>query len=164
MLDDGAVVYEVEDRRLRNITKTYTALVQSEPPPAFSPTVNVGSSYFKDQLGEGWFGLEGEHRWSKGHAVVYLGGPSSPDQKLYVSGHAAEIELVAGALHLSLSIDGRPQPVQTVSGTEFDFTYNIPRDLVGRDKVEIAFTLDRTTRPPADGRDLGLAFGEFNIR
>ena len=162
--DGGAVVYAVENRRLRNVTRTYTALVESQPPPPLSQTINVGSPYFNDQIGEGWFGLEGSHRWSQGHAVVYLGGPASPGQRLYVSGHATDEELRGGPLHLALTVDGRAQAVQTIGRTEFEFSYDLPSDLVGRPKIEIAFTLDRTTRVPSDGRDLGLAFGEFNIR
>lgn len=162
--DGGAVVYFVEDRRLQNVTRTYTALVDSQPPPPLSQSINVGTSYFNDQIGEGWFGLEGSHRWSRGHAVVYLAGPASPGQKLYVAGHATDEELQAGPLHLALTIDGRPQPVQTINRTEFEFSYALPPDVVGRPKIEVAFTLDRTTRVPSDDRDLGLAFGEFNIR
>jgi hypothetical protein len=162
--DGGAVVYSVEDRRLRNVTKTYTALVDSQPPPPLSRSINVASRYFDDQIGEGWFDLEGSHRWSRGHAVVYLAGPASPGKTVYVSGHSTEEELRAGPLHLTLTIDGRPQPVQTVNSTEFEFSYALPQDLVGRTRIEVAFTVDRTTRLPSDGRDLGLAFGEFNIR
>jgi hypothetical protein len=160
----GAVVYSVEDRRLRNVTKTYTILVESQPPPPLSQSIDLGTPYFDDQIGKGWFGLEGSQRWSGGHAVVFLAGPSSPGQKLYLVGHAPESGLQPGPLHLALTIDRRPQPTQTINGTEFELSYGLPPDLVGRTRIEIAFTLDRTTRVPTDDRDLGLIFGEFNIR
>jgi hypothetical protein len=159
-----AVVYSVEDRRLRNVTQTYTALVDSQPPPPLSQSVNVGSRYFDDQIGEGWFDLEGPQRWSHAHAVVYLAGPASPGQKLYVVGHAPELGLQHGPLHLALTIEGLPQPVKTIDHPEFEVSYALPPNLVGLPKITIAFTVDRTTSVPGDERDLGLVFGEFNIR
>jgi hypothetical protein len=159
-----AVVYSVEDRRLRNVTQAYTALVDSQPPPPLSQSINVGSPYFEDQIGEGWFSMEGSQRWSRAHAVVYLAGPASTGQKLYLVGHAPELGLQPGPLHLALTVDGRPLPVQTISRPEFELSYALPPDLAGRPKIEIGFTVDRTTRVPGDERDLGLVFGEFNIR
>jgi hypothetical protein len=47
---------------------------------------------------------------------------------------------------------------------EFTFQFDLPADLVGRDKIEIAFTLDRTIRAGTDQRDLGLAFGMCSIQ
>jgi hypothetical protein len=146
------------------VTQAYTALVDSQPPPPLSQSINVGSPYFEDQIGEGWFSMEGSQRWSRAHAVVYLAGPASTGQKLYVVGHAPELGLQPGPLHLALTVDGRPLPVQTISRPEFELSYALPPDLAGRPKIEIGFTVDRTTRVPGDERDLGLVFGEFNIR
>ncbi len=164
--DGSALVYTVENRKLRNITRTYTALIQSGPAPSLSPSIDVGASYYSSQVGEGWYGLEGGFRWSRRSAVVYLPGPSAPGKKLMVHGFTPEQQIRAGPLHFALSIDGREQPVKIIGQTnaEFHFEYDLPADLVGRPKIEIGFAIDRTFRVPTDDRELGLAFGEFSIR
>lgn len=164
--DGSAVVYNVENRRLRNITRSYTALIQSEPAPALAPSIDVGAPYYKSQVGDGWYGFEGGFRWSRQHAVVYLKGPSAPGQKLTVQGFAPEQQIKAGPLHFALTIDGRKLPVQMIGpdNAQFHFQYDLPADFVGRPKLEVAFTIDRTFRVATDDRDLGLAFGAFSIQ
>lgn len=164
--DGGAVVYTVEDRKLRNVTRTYTALVESMPPPPLSAHVDVGVSYYDNQVGEGWYSMESGFRWSTGHAVVYLRGPGAPGQKLHVHGRALDVEVKPGPLHLDVTVDGCPLPRRTIdsSNTEFDFDYDLPASLVGRPKIEVAITVDRTTQVSGDERKFGLAFGEFTVR
>ncbi len=166
-LDDGsAVVYTPENRKLRNITRVYTTFLNSQPDAALAREIDVGQSYFKDQVGEGWYGIEGGYRWSAGHAVVYLPGPSGPGQKLYLHGFAPEQQIKAGPLHLALTVNGEPLPVKTIDAAneEFHFAYAMPDDLEGKPKVAVAITLDRTIRVPTDNRDLGVTFGEFSVR
>ena len=166
-LQDGtALVYTVENRKLRNITQIYTAQIKSEPEPALAPSIDVGASYFKSQVGEGWYGLEGGFRWSSEHAVVYLPGPAAPGKKLTVHGSAPEQQIKAGPLHFALTIDGHKQPVKIIDQTnpDFRFEYDLDDALVGRSRIEVAFTIDRTIRVATDDRNLGLAFGEFAIQ
>ena len=166
-LQDGtALVYTVEKRKLRNITQSYTALIQSEPAPPLAPFIDVGASYFASQVGEGWYGLEDGFRWSRQSAVVYLPGPAAAGKKLMVHGFAPEQQIKAGPLHFALTIDGQKQPVKIIdrNNLEFHFQYDLPADLVGRQKIEIAFAIDRTIRVPTDNRDFGLTFGEFAIQ
>lgn len=162
--DQSAVVYSFEDRRLRNITGPYQLLLDSQPPPPLSARVDVGAPFFKDQLGEGWYSLEAGFRWSGKHAVVYLLGPATPGQKLTLYGFATEQQLKMGPLHFALTFDGRPAPPKIIDQGEFHLAYDLPPDLVGRPKIEVAFTLDRTFQVPSDGRDMGVVFGEFAIR
>ena len=160
-----ALVYEVEGRRLRNITRPYTMFVESQPPPPLARSINLGQPYFNDQVGEGWFGIEQDYRWSKQHAVVYLPGPSAAGQKLRLHCFASDQQLKSGPLQLALTVDGEAEPVKTLSGgNEFRLEYDLPARLLGKPRIEVAFTLDRTFRPPNDSRDLGLAFGEMAIR
>jgi hypothetical protein len=166
-LNDGsAVVYTVENRKLRNVTRPYTTFIDSQPDPPLSPGIEVGAAYFKHQVGEGWFGIENGFRWSGKHAVVYLLGPTAAGQKLEAHGVAPEQQIKLGPLHFALTINGRAQPIKTIDQTnaQFRFQYDLPADLIGQAKIEVAFTLDRTIRVPTDERDLGLAFGEFAIR
>jgi hypothetical protein len=164
--DRAAVVYAVENRRLKNITESYTIFVNSQPEPALASRVDVGAPSFKDQLGEGWYVLENGFRWCGKHAVVYLRGPTSVGQKLAVHGYANELQTKLGAVHLAVTVNGEKEPVQTIDGTnaEFHFEYDLPTDLVGRPKIEVGVTVDRTVRVPTDVRELGLVFGDFSIR
>lgn len=148
--DGGAVVYEVEDRKLRNVTQPYTALVESMPPAALSKRIDVGVPYYNDQVGDGWYSVESGYRWSTGHAVIYLPGPATGGQKLYLHGRALDVEIQPGPLHLDVTVDGHREPRQTIdrSNQEFEFSYDLPTSLVGRPKIEVALTLDRTTQIP----------------
>ena len=162
----SAEVYAIENRRLRNVTRAYTAMISARPAPQLPSAVDVGTAYFKDELGEGWFNLENGFRWSGKHAVIYMRGPASSGQKLYVHGFATEPQLALGPLHFSLAAGGHEEPAQVIDRTnsEFRFQYNLPDDLVGQPRIEIAFTLDRALHLPTDVRELGLMFGDFTIR
>ena len=164
--DGAAVVYTIENHRLTNITRTYAKLIQSEPEPPLASSIDVGAEYFKSQVGDGWYGLEGGFRWSSASAIVYLPGPAAPGKKLLVHGSAPEQQIKAGPLHFALTIDGRKQPEKVIDQTnpDFRFEYDLPPDLIGRQKIEVAFRIDRTIRVSTDDRDLGLTFGEFAIQ
>lgn len=162
--EGSAVVYAVENRKLRNVTRTYAALIQSQPAPPLAQSIDVGASYFKSQLGDGWYGSENGFRWSRQHAVVYLAGPSAAGQKLTVQGFAPEQQIKAGPLHFALTIDGQKQAVKVIDHADFHFDYDLGSNLIGRRKIEIAFTIDRTIRVSTDDRELGLAFGAFSIQ
>jgi len=76
------------------------------------------------------------------------------------------VVIVSGPLHLALTINGRPEPMETISSanTDFIFSYDIPPDFIGQPKMEIALNVDRATTVLGDQRLLGLAFGTFAIR
>lgn len=162
----GAVVYTTEGTHLRNVTRYYTAWEHSQPSPPLDSAIDASLPFYDDQLGAGWYAPEPGYRWSAPHAVVYLLGPTSNNEVLQVQGYVAPAMTKAGPLHLSLSVDGHAEPAQTIDGssTSFDFTYKMPPDLIGRPKVEIAFSVDRPTTVPGDRRVFGLAFGTFSIR
>ena len=46
----------------------------------------------------------------------------------------------------------------------FEFAFDLPSQLVGKAELPIFLKVGRTFRPPGDSRDLGLAFGSFEIR
>ena len=109
---------------------------------------------------------EAGFRWSMKHAVVYLPGPAAPGQKLYLHGFLVDAQLKPGPLHIDVSIDGRSLSPKEIAGpaTDFRLNYDLPPELVGREKMQVAFTVDRTIHPPGEVRDLGLAFGQFMIK
>src|SRR5581483_5560697 len=157
--EGSALVYQLEDRKLRNITRSYGLWLNKQPPPPLARSIDLAVPFFKDQVGAGWYDQENGFRWSGRHAAVYLSGLTAPNQRLYLHGFVAPEQIKAGPIHLAVSIDGRPQPQKTIEGSNLDFRfdYSLPAELVGRQKIEIAFNVDRTVQ--AAGRELGLAFG-----
>jgi len=164
--DAGAVVYDVGNRQLRNVTGIYSVWELSQPPPALDPFIDVGVPFYSDQLGQGWYAQESGFRWASQHAVVYLPGPASAIEKLHIHGFVSADMVKPGPLHLALTINGRPEPMETISSanTDFIFSYDIPPDFIGQPKMEIALNVDRATTVLGDQRLLGLAFGTFAIR
>jgi hypothetical protein len=65
-----------------------------------------------------------------------------------------------------VSVDGaRLAPVQFTKGNvETTFAFGLPEETVGRRAIEITVEVSRTVRIGADTRDLGLAFGRFEIK
>ena len=161
-----ALVYDVEGNHLRNITTAYTRWAYAQPPPPLARAIDVALPIFQDQVGAGWYGSDGMSRWSGKHAIVYLPGPTNVSQQLHVSGWAADSQLKLGPVHLILTVDGRALPTKVIAGpkTAFRFDYDLPPDLVGLPKTEVALTVDPVFRPPTDPRELGLVFGQFLIK
>ena len=55
-------------------------------------------------------------------------------------------------------------PASLASGGDFELIFPLPDSLVGQAAIEIIVEVNRTFRAGGDIRDLGLAFGEFEVR
>lgn len=99
-------------------------------------------------------------------ASLRLGVASSTGLRLFLKGFCPATQLSKGPLHLQIFIDGQVYPPVTVSrpDEEFSFSFTLPAVLKNKDFVEVVLEVDRTVVPPADGRELGLAFGNFALR
>ena len=161
---DRAVVYRVGQGPLRNITHVYAvpAGVMDTGPLR----VDVGNPLAADSLGPEWYALESGYRWMPGTASVHMPGPRSPGQKLYVTAICPAAQLEKGPLPMTLTVDGvRLPPVRFTEGnTETTFAFALPPETVGKSSIEITVAVSRTVRVGADTRDLGLAFGQFEIK
>lgn len=89
-----------------------------------------------------------------------------PNQTLQIRGWANNEMLVKGPLHLALTVDECEEPVKIIEkkNSDFHFEYALPAAMIGRPRIKVTFTLDRTIRVPTDMRDLGLLFGRISIR
>jgi hypothetical protein len=75
--------------------------------------------------------------------------------------------LLAGSpVRLRLTADGR-----LLGASEFDrpdaafaTEFNLPEDLAGQGRMRLVLEVDKTVRPPSDGRDLGLALSRVAVR
>jgi hypothetical protein len=74
--------------------------------------------------------------------------------------------LAHGPLEMTVEIDGaRLPPVKfTKAGTETTFAFPLPPASVGKRDLDITVEVSRTVHVGGDQRDLGLAFGSFEIK
>ncbi len=165
-LDEGRlVVYAVELDRLRNITRVYEPVARLRWKREEPRQVDVAEAIFEHQLGPGWYPIQGTHRWTSRRAVVWLGGPTEPGQKLFVEGFCAAARLAQGPVRMSLKADGILLGFALLDRPGlFRREFDLPGELLGRDRLEIVLEVDRTSKVPGDARELGLAFGRFAIR
>ncbi|HTQ57851.1 MAG TPA: hypothetical protein VMI94_25465 [Bryobacteraceae bacterium] len=161
----AAVVYRVGAGPLRNITSIW------EPPSgaaaALSPLrLDVGDPLVADRLGPTWFDIESGFRWMPRAADLRMPGPRSAGQKLYVTAICPKAQLAKGPLAMTLTVDGvRLPPVQFTRGdVESTFAFGLPAGTVGKSEIDVGVEVSRTVRVGADTRDLGLAFGKFEIK
>jgi hypothetical protein len=160
------VVYSTAGDQLKNVTSFYQAASRSHLRRDVPRRVDVANELLDYLLGKTWYGSEEGHRWMPKAATVRLGGPATAGQRLYLSGYCAKAQLEKGPLALSVRVDGRALPaVQIQPGAEpFEFSFALPDELVGKESVEVAVEVGRTFTAPGDKRELGLAFGVFEIR
>jgi hypothetical protein len=158
-------VYRVGGGPLRNITQKY------EPPVAVASAsrplrIDMRDPLVADRLGPSWYQLESGYRWMPRTASVRMAGPRTAGQKLYVTAICPAVQLKDGPLKMTVTVDGvRLAPAQFTKGdAERTFDFALPPETVGRGQIDITVEVSRTVRVGADLRDLGLAFGRFEIR
>lgn len=158
-----AVVYDVRGPRLRNITEEYAAGPGHLPAPARIDMTTALAGYL---LGSEWYRAEGDHRWMPGRASLRIAGPGKADDKLYLVGYCPDEQLREGPLAVTASADGVALGTQKIAPGQnaFELAFALPAALVGRPEMRVEIAVNRTIRPPNDGRELGLAMGSVEVR
>ncbi len=162
---DQIAIYHAGDGPLRNITHQYVP--PAGPAAASSPLrIDLGDPLVQDHLGPGWYQLESGIRWMPRTASVRMPGPRTAGQRLYVSAICPAAQVKNGPLEMTLTIDGvRLASAQFTKGdAESTFSFALPPETAGKSEIDITVELSRTVRVGADRRDLGLAFGRFEIK
>jgi hypothetical protein len=162
-LENGEVaVYDVRGTLLRNITSAYA----SQPRGLGLPhRVDVGNPLAARLLGPEWYAAEENHRWMPKRASLQIAGPSATGQKLYLHGYYPPEQLRAGPLTVAVTVNGSAlAPAMLASGGNFELAYALPDTLVGQPTMQVAVEVSRTFHTGADIRDLGLAFGDLEVR
>jgi hypothetical protein len=163
---DRIVVYSAAGDRLKNVTGVYEALAHMQLRAETPRRVDVANDLLAYLLGGGWYQNDGTHRWMPKRAIVRLGGPRSASGRLYLTGYCPAQQWEKGALPLTVAVDGALlSTVDIKPGTgRFDFDFALPPGMVGKESVEVAVEIGRTFAVPGDDRQLGVAFGVFEIR
>ncbi len=166
LMDGDAVAYTVEGDKLRNVTRRTRLLAASEWSAGLPRHVEVGQPLFRDQIGPGWYPIEGSYRWMSTKANLYLGGPSTEGQSIVLHGYCPEEQLRGGPLGLSVTVDGKSLGTQQIhkSEAEFELTFPLPAGLAGQPKLSVTLEVSRPYRAPHDSRVLGLVFGTVSVR
>ena len=160
------VVYSAAGERLKNVTGIYESMSGLQLHIETPRRVDVANDLLAHLLGNTWYQKDETHRWMPKRATVRLGGPKTASDRLYLTGYCPVQQFQKGALPLSVEVDGKKlPPVSIRPGTErFDLDFALPAELVGKESVEVAVELGRTFVMPGDDRQLGVAFGVFEIR
>ena len=107
LLDHGeARVLDLSLGESRDVTKAVETALRADPLARRREFVDVGDPVYAPLLGPTWYPAENGYRWMPKTATVKLSGPSSPSQKLHVTGFAHSSLLAGGPVTLRFSADG----------------------------------------------------------
>jgi len=157
------VVYDVRGTRLRNITDLYAALPRESGLPLRVDAASPLTSYL---LSAEWYESDGDHRWMPRRAGLRMGAPATGGQKLYLRGACPNEQLKDGPLAVTVTVDGATLPATVIRPGEsaFELAFVLPDSVVGKAEMRVTVEVGRVFRPASDPRDLGLAFGAFEVR
>lgn len=156
------VVYDVTGPQLRNITAAYASRAREMRLPQRVDVSNPLTAYL---LGPEWYGVEGGHRWMPKQASLRIAGPAAADQRLHLEGRCPPLQIGDSPIQVTLTIDGVPQPsIDLPKDGAFDLSVALPDSALGKRAMQVVVSVSRTVRKPPDDRDLGLAFGVFEVR
>jgi hypothetical protein len=160
-----AAVYAFEEVRLRNITRSYRRQIPAEWSEIRPRWIDAGDEIYQPDLGEGWYANEGGYRWMGRRAKVYLSGPNSAQDRLFLQGYYPA-EQLAEPLGVRISVDGSAVAPFSITraNASFDETFELPPGLAGRPAIEVTVEVDRVFRNAGDPRELGLAFGRLGLK
>jgi hypothetical protein len=159
------VVYRADQGPLRNITREYVPSAGAEGSSVLQ-RIDAADPVMEDRLGQGWYPAETGIRWMARAASVRMPGPRMDGEKLYVTAMCPPTQLVSGPMDMAVSVDGVAMtPVRFRNGEpEKTFDFALPPSATGKGEIVITVEVGHTVRTGADVRDLGLAFGRFEIK
>ena len=158
-----ARVFSVTPHRVVDVTGQYSAMLHADPSASRHDAVDAGDPAFAEFLGPTWYRAEEGFRWMPKTATVILSGPSSPAQRLYVTGYAPDAVLASGPVTLRFRADGELIGSSALRHEGmFSMNFPLPADLTGRATVELSVETSKVFQ--SRERELGMAFGTFAIR
>ena len=86
-------------------------------------------------------------------------------EKLYLRGYYPADEIRKGPVGVQVTVNGvMLREARIASGGDFELAYPLPDALVGQAAIDVVVEVSRTFHAGADVRDLGLSFGEFEVK
>ncbi|MGP8243474.1 MAG: hypothetical protein ACLQVN_03025 [Bryobacteraceae bacterium] len=156
-----ALVYDVREPRLRNITNLYASQPHSRDLPL---RIDPSDLLISNLLSPDWYPIDVDHRWMPARASVTMRGPPQRGMALYLNGSVTSQQLAMGPVILRVAVDGATLGAARIGANNFEFRFRLPDGLVGKPQILVDLSVSRTFRPPGDYRDLGMSFGLIAIR
>lgn len=158
-----AVVYGIEEKALRNITRAYAKSIPEHWLETRPRMLNFSGVVAEQDLGEGWHPVEVGARWMGKRAVVYLAGPGDGEVRLRVAGYLPEVCVKDGPVEVRVWAGGLEMGGGTITAKNlsFEFLFASPEALRGRSEVAVEIEVSRTYKEPGGWRELGLHFGQI---
>jgi hypothetical protein len=99
-------------------------------------------------------------------ATIRIAGPTTAQDKLYVTGYSAPSALASGPVRMLFRAGGKDigKTLLAKPGEKFAISFPLPAQLVGQFEIEITIEASKTFKPPNDQRELGMVFGTFEIK
>ncbi|HSL02034.1 MAG TPA: hypothetical protein VK901_00665, partial [Nitrospiraceae bacterium] len=162
---DQAVVYRFEGTVLRNVTRQYRRSIPAEWLSVRPRMVNAGLAVYAEDLGAGWYPIDGDWRWMSRRGEVHLAAPEAAGERLLVSGFCPD-SILDKPLHLTVKADGVTLGTLEIShlNSTFETTFPLPKSVLGKGGMLVELLVDRTVTLAGDGRELGLVFGKIGLR
>jgi len=145
-----------------DVTAAYSAVVSALYADAHPNFVDAGDPVYTSALGAGWYSIENSARWIGKSATLDIGRVTSPQSRLYVTGHAAPAAVEASAVTLRFLADGHEIGTAKISQPG-PFTVDFPMP-PGSAVARITVECSRVMRAPGDSRDLGMILRTFTVR
>jgi hypothetical protein len=166
MLDTGrAAVIQVGNGEMEEATRRYRQVVEFRYRGELPRRVDVALPSFARSLGAGWYKPESGFRWIAQRAELKMAAPAAAGTKLLLNGYCHEQVVATAPLRLTVSANGVTLGTREITrgGQMFDLAFDLPPSLTGAKEMNLVLAVDRTTRFPGDGRDLGLIIGTLAL-
>ena len=82
----NAVVYKLEGKDLRDVTAVYRTDLYARFAAEHGEFVDAGDVAYNNRFGRGWYPIEKGYRWMSGSGELWMAGPKSAAEALYVAG------------------------------------------------------------------------------
>lgn len=161
LADGGALVYDVRNPRLRNITMLYASKPHYRDLPL---RIDLSDPLIAKLLSPDWYPIEVDHRWMPARASVTMSGPPKSGMALYLNGSVTSQQLAAGPVTLKVAVEGVDLGIVSIGANDFECRFSLPDSLVGKPQVIVDLSVSRIYHPPGDCRELGTSFGLMAIR
>ena len=161
LADGRALVYDVRNPQLRNITTLYASQPHSRDLPL---RIDPSDPLISNLLSPDWYPIEIDHRWMPARALVTMSGPPKRGLALYLNGSVTSQQLAGGPVILKVAVEGSTLGTASIRSNDFEFHFSLPDSLVGKPQVAVDLSVNRIFHAPGDYRDLGMSFGLIAIR
>ena len=163
---DRIVVYQVGPNRLKAITSAFEDNAISRFTPDVPRRIDALNPLTDYLFGSEWYPPDEGSHWMPRRATLRIAGPQSPVERLYIEGFISPAQNSQPPIYLSVTADGVRLPEARISlgGSNFEVSYPLPNELVGRKELLVALEVDRTFHSGSDTRELGLNVGVIELR